>query len=36
MRPDYVGKNVPTSREETVKVMVKEVDEIDNVAIYGK
>ena len=36
MRPDYVGKNVPTSREETVKVMVKEVDGIDNVAIYGK
>ncbi|NLK70483.1 MAG: bifunctional pyr operon transcriptional regulator/uracil phosphoribosyltransferase PyrR [Clostridiales bacterium] len=36
MRPDYVGKNVPTSRDETVKVMVKEVDGIDNVAIYGK
>jgi pyrimidine operon attenuation protein/uracil phosphoribosyltransferase len=34
MRPDYVGKNVPTSRDETVKVMVKEVDGEDNVAIY--
>ena len=35
MRPDYVGKNVPTSREETVKVMVKEVDGVDNAGIYS-
>lgn len=35
MRPDYVGKNVPTSREETVKVLVKEVDGVDNAGIYS-
>ncbi len=26
IRPDYVGKNVPTSLEETVRVLVKETD----------
>ena len=33
IRPDYVGKNVPTSREETVKVMVTEADDCDKVVI---
>lgn len=33
IRPDYVGKNVPTSREETVKVMVREADGCDKVVI---
>lgn len=33
IRPDYVGKNVPTSREETVKVMVRETDGTDKVVI---
>ncbi|MCM1578192.1 MAG: bifunctional pyr operon transcriptional regulator/uracil phosphoribosyltransferase PyrR [Ruminococcus sp.] len=33
IRPDYVGKNVPTSREETVRVMVKETDGCDKVII---
>ena len=33
IRPDYVGKNLPTSREETVKVMVKEADGCDKVVI---
>ncbi|MGN0638672.1 MAG: bifunctional pyr operon transcriptional regulator/uracil phosphoribosyltransferase PyrR [Huintestinicola sp.] len=33
IRPDYVGKNVPTSREETVKVMVTEADGCDKVVI---
>lgn len=33
VRPDYVGKNVPTSREETVKVNVVEADGIDSVVI---
>lgn len=34
MRPDYVGKNVPTAKEEIVKVQVKETDNTDSVAIY--
>ncbi len=34
IRPDYVGKNLPTSREENVKVFVKELDGKDFVAIY--
>lgn len=33
IRPDYVGKNVPTSHEETVKVMVREADGCDMVVI---
>lgn len=33
LRPDYVGKNVPTSREESVKVMLKESDGTDAVLI---
>jgi len=35
IRPDYVGKNLPTSREESVKVYVNETDGCDNVAIYS-
>ena len=34
IRPDYVGKNLPTSREESVKVSVTEIDGTDCVAIY--
>lgn len=33
IRPDYVGKNVPTSRTEIVGVEFKEVDGIDEVVI---
>lgn len=33
IRPDYVGKNLPTSREEHVSVRVKELDGMDEVAI---
>jgi pyrimidine operon attenuation protein/uracil phosphoribosyltransferase len=33
IRPDYVGKNLPTSREERVFVRVEELDEVDEVAI---
>jgi pyrimidine operon attenuation protein/uracil phosphoribosyltransferase len=36
LRADYVGKNVPTSRNEIVKVSLKEVDKEDSVAILGK
>ena len=33
IRPDYVGKNLPTSREERVYVRVEEFDDVDEVAI---
>jgi len=33
IRPDYVGKNLPTSRGERVNVRVTEVDGVDEVAI---
>jgi pyrimidine operon attenuation protein/uracil phosphoribosyltransferase len=33
IRPDYVGKNLPTSRRETVAVMLSEHDGIDGVVI---
>lgn len=34
IRPDYVGKNVPTSRDEVVCVMVEEYDGATGVALY--
>lgn len=33
IRPDYVGKNVPTSKNENVKVQFQELDGIDQVLI---
>ena len=33
IRPDYVGKNLPTSREERVQVQLLEVDEVDRVLL---
>lgn len=33
IRPDYVGKNVPTSIQEEIQVRFKEVDGVDEVAI---
>src|SRR3982075_4764989 len=33
IRPDYVGKNVPTSRHETVAVRLEEVDGVDEVVL---
>jgi pyrimidine operon attenuation protein / uracil phosphoribosyltransferase len=33
IRPDYVGKNLPTSRAEHVHVRVRELDGVDHVAI---
>jgi pyrimidine operon attenuation protein / uracil phosphoribosyltransferase len=33
IRPDYVGKNLPTSRDEHVHVRVRELDGLDEVAI---
>ena len=32
-RPDYVGKNLPTSRAERVNVRVEEIDRVDEVTI---
>ncbi|MBA3364270.1 MAG: bifunctional pyr operon transcriptional regulator/uracil phosphoribosyltransferase PyrR [Actinobacteria bacterium] len=33
IRPDYVGKNLPTAREELVQVELVEVDEIDRILL---
>jgi pyrimidine operon attenuation protein/uracil phosphoribosyltransferase len=33
IRPDYVGKNLPTSRNERVNVCVEELDDVDEVTI---
>jgi pyrimidine operon attenuation protein/uracil phosphoribosyltransferase len=32
-RPDYVGKNLPTGRDQRVNVRVEEIDGVDEVAI---
>ncbi|OFI07567.1 bifunctional protein PyrR [Clostridium acetireducens DSM 10703] len=37
IRPDYIGKNIPTSRNELVAVELSEVDnEVDSIKIYDK
>lgn len=36
IRADYVGKNVPTSRDEMVKVMLEEIDGKNSVEIFAK
>jgi pyrimidine operon attenuation protein/uracil phosphoribosyltransferase len=33
IRADHVGKNVPTSREEEVRVLLEETDGVDGVEI---
>ena len=33
IRPDYVGKNLPTSRSERIQVQLLEVDEVDQVLL---
>jgi pyrimidine operon attenuation protein/uracil phosphoribosyltransferase len=33
IRPDYVGKNLPTARDERVNVRVEELDGVDRVTI---
>ena len=35
IRPDYVGKNLPTARGERVQVQLVEVDEVDRVLLVG-
>ncbi|MBR5345128.1 MAG: bifunctional pyr operon transcriptional regulator/uracil phosphoribosyltransferase PyrR [Clostridia bacterium] len=34
IRPDFVGKNIPTARSERVSVRVREIDGEDGVALY--
>jgi len=34
IRPDYIGKNIPTSRSELVSVEITEIDGADSVKIY--
>jgi pyrimidine operon attenuation protein/uracil phosphoribosyltransferase len=36
IRPDYVGKNLPTSRDERVQVQLVEVDEVDRVLLVSE
>jgi pyrimidine operon attenuation protein / uracil phosphoribosyltransferase len=36
IRADYVGKNIPTALEESVRVLLAEADGIDEVRITGK
>ncbi|HLX33415.1 MAG TPA: bifunctional pyr operon transcriptional regulator/uracil phosphoribosyltransferase PyrR [Gaiellaceae bacterium] len=35
IRPDYVGKNLPTSRDERIQVQLLEVDEVDSVLLVS-
>ena len=35
IRPDYVGKNLPTARDERIQVQLVEVDEVDGVLLVG-
>ncbi len=35
IRPDYVGKNIPTSRQEKVAVRLEEVDDVDEVVLVS-
>ena len=35
IRPDYVGKNLPTSRDERIQVQLVEVDEVDAVLLVS-
>jgi len=34
IRADYVGKNIPTSKEELVSVLLKEIDQEESVKLY--
>lgn len=36
IRADYVGKNIPTSNNEVIAVLLKEIDGEDSVKIYDK
>jgi pyrimidine operon attenuation protein / uracil phosphoribosyltransferase len=36
IRPDYIGKNLPTSRDERIQVQLVEVDEVDRVLLVSE
>jgi pyrimidine operon attenuation protein / uracil phosphoribosyltransferase len=36
IRPDYVGKNLPTARTERVNVQLSEIDDIDRILLTGE
>ena len=36
IRPDYVGKNLPTAREERIQVELLEVDEVDRIVLLDE
>ncbi|CAM4148456.1 bifunctional pyr operon transcriptional regulator/uracil phosphoribosyltransferase PyrR [Paenibacillus alkaliterrae] len=36
IRPDFVGKNVPTSKQEQIEVQLTEIDQIDQVTIINQ
>ncbi len=36
IRPDYVGKNLPTGRDERIQVELVEIDERDGVFLVGE
>jgi pyrimidine operon attenuation protein/uracil phosphoribosyltransferase len=36
IRADYVGKNVPSARDEEIAVRLKEIDGIDEVTIFSR
>src|ERR671937_808835 len=36
IRPDYIGKNLPTSRDERIQVQLVEVDEVDQVLLVAR
>jgi pyrimidine operon attenuation protein / uracil phosphoribosyltransferase len=36
IRADYIGKNVPSSKQEEIQVRVSEIDNVDEVAIVNK
>jgi pyrimidine operon attenuation protein/uracil phosphoribosyltransferase len=36
IRPDYVGKNLPTSRTERIQVQLLEIDEVDQILLVGR
>jgi len=35
IRADFVGKNIPTAKEESVRVHLSEIDSVDEVLIEG-
>jgi len=36
IRPDFVGKNIPTSKTESIRVSLKETDGLDSIALYER